>query len=36
MLVEPVIEMNNSEFECVVCCGFRMNVGGAHECDGEN
>ena len=29
------MEMHNSEFECGVCCGFRMNVRVAHECEGD-
>ena len=28
--MEHVIEMHNSEFECGVCCGFRMNVREVH------
>ena len=30
VLVEHVMEMHNSEFECGVCCGFRMNVREVH------
>ena len=28
--MEHVIEMHNSEFECRVCCVFRMNVREVH------
>ena len=30
LLMEHVIEMHNSEFECGVSCGFRMNVREVH------
>ena len=30
MLVEHVVESHHSEFECGVCCGFRMNVREMH------
>ena len=30
MLVEHAVKRDNSEFECGVCCGFRMNVREMH------